>query len=77
MESYEQPWSKIPSQDEGGKHPKRHYTRGESMTESGEHLNQWKRGNCAVACRGKEIETGVRHILHSRERIIYSRINNV
>ena len=56
----------LPSQEEGGKRPKRHYTRGR--------LNQRKRGNCAVTCRDKEIETDMRHVLHGRERIRTTRL---
>jgi len=67
----------LPSQDEGDKRPKRRYAGGESMTESREHLNQWKRGNCAVVCGGKEIETDMRHVLHRKERIIYSSSDSV
>ena len=53
------------SQDEGGKRPKRRYAGGEN----GGGLSQRKRGNCAVACGGKEIETDVRRVLHERQRV--------
>ena len=51
--------------------------RRESVTQSGGHLNQWKRGNCTVAGEGKEMETNMRRVMHSRERAIYSRSNSV
>ena len=67
---------RLTSQEERGKCPKRSYVGGESVTESVRGLSQQKRGNCAVACGGKR-ETDMRRVLHSRERIVYSRSDSV